>query len=124
MVSHPIWLGILVVVSASVLMVVRPLTVFGRKLSLKEAIAVCWVAFSVYMAAFVAYVGLKIPLGLSQDADAPAAGIAVCASLIAVFWLARLPTDWESAVAKSLCTLFTFTIAVVGITLFITNGRH
>ena len=33
---------------ASVLMVLRPIPVFGRKLSLKEALEVCWVAWFVY----------------------------------------------------------------------------
>jgi hypothetical protein len=124
MVSDPVWLGTLAVVGASVLMVLRPLTFFGRKLSLKEVIEVCWVAWSVYMGAFVAYIGLKIPLGLSRNAHAPAVGVAVCISLIAVFCLARIPTNWESAVTKSIFGLLTFTLAVVGTTLFLSHTRH
>jgi hypothetical protein len=97
MTSEPVWLGTLAVVGASVLMVLRPLKIFGRKLSLKEALEVCWVAWFIYMGAFVAYIGLKIPFSLSREAQAPAVGIAVCISLIAVFWLARVPTNWERA---------------------------
>ena len=44
MVSDPAWLGILAVVCASALMVLRPVWFFGRKLSLEEALSVCWVA--------------------------------------------------------------------------------
>ena len=90
MVSDPVWLGTLAVVGASVLMVLRPLRFSGRKLSLKEALEVCWVAWFVYMGAFVAYIGLKIPLGLSRAAHTPAIGVAVCTSLITVFCLARV----------------------------------
>ena len=64
MVSDPAWLGILAVVCASALMVLRPVWFFGRKLSLEEALSVCWVAWSIYMGAFVVYIGLKLPLGL------------------------------------------------------------
>lgn len=124
MLIEPVWLGTLAVVSASALMVLRPLIFFGRKLSLKEALEVCWVAWFVYMGAFVAYIGLKIPLGLSRDAHAPAVGVAVCLSVVAVFCLARVPTNWESAVTKSLVGLLTFTLAVVGITLFLSHARH
>ena len=124
MVSDPVWLGTLAVVGASVLMVLRPIPVFGRKLSLKEALEVCWVAWFVYMGAFVAYIGLKIPLGLSREAHAPAVGVAVCISLIAVFWLARVHTNWERAVTKSIFGLLTFTLGVVGATLLLANARH
>ena len=124
MVSDPAWLGILAVVGASVLMVLCPLPIFGRKLSLKEALEVCWVACFIYMGAFVAYIGLKIPLGLSRDAHAPAVGVAVCISLITVFWLARVPTNWERMATKSLLGLLTFTLVVVGTTLLISNARH
>jgi hypothetical protein len=124
MVSDPIWLGTVAVVGASVLMVLRPLPVFGRKLSLKEALEVCWVAWFVYMGALVAYIGLRIPLGLSRDAHAPAVGVAVCVSLITVFWLARQHTSWERAVTKSLVGLLTFTLIVVSITLLLANARH
>ncbi|SDH93702.1 MULTISPECIES: hypothetical protein [Bradyrhizobium] len=124
MVSDPVWLGTLAVVGVSVLMVVRPLPVFGRKLSLKEALEVCWVAWFVYMGAFVAYIGLKIPLALSRDAHAPAVGVAVCISLITVFWLARVQTNWERTLTRSLLGFFAFTIVVVSITLLLTNARH
>ena len=63
MVSDPAWLGILAVVCASALMVLRPVWFFGRKLSLEEALSVCWVAWSIYMGAFVVYIGLKLPIG-------------------------------------------------------------
>jgi len=124
MVIDPIWLGTFAVAGASVLMVLRPLPVFGRKLSLKEALEVCWVAWFVYMGAVVAYVGLKIPLGLSRDAHAPAVGVAVCISLIAVFWLARVQTNWERAVKKSLFGLLIFILVVAGTTLFLSNARR
>ena len=81
-------------------------------------------AWFVYMGAFVAYIGLKIPLGLSRDAHAPAVGVAVCISLIAVFWLARVHTNWERAVTKSIFSLLTFTLGVVGATLLLANARH
>lgn len=123
MVIDPIWFGNLAVVVATVLMVLRPLPVFGRKLSFKEALEVCWVAWSVYMGAFVTYIGLKIPLGLSRDAHAPAVGIAFCISLIAVIWLARKHTNWERAVAKSLFGLLTFTL-VVSTTVLLANAHH
>ena len=57
-------------------------------------------------------------LGLSRDANAPAVGVAVCISLIAVLCLARIPTDWKSAVTKSIFGLFTLTLGVVGAVYF------
>jgi hypothetical protein len=102
MVIDPVWLGTLAVVGASVLMVLHPLPVFGRKLSLKEALEVCWLARFVYMGALVAYIGLIIPFGLSRDANAPAVAVAVCISLIAIFWSARGHANWERAMTKSL----------------------
>jgi hypothetical protein len=105
-------------------MVLRPLPVFGRKLSLKEALEVCWVAWFVYMGALVAYIGLKIPLGLSRDAHAPAVAVAVCISLIAIFWSGHGHANWERAMTKSLFGFPTFTLVVVGITLLLSNPRH
>jgi hypothetical protein len=123
--SDPLWLGSLAVLGVSIFMVLRSRRFFGRKLSLEEALSVCWVAWSIYIGAYVAYLGLKLPLGLSRNANAPAVGVAVCISLIAVFCLARVPTNWESAVTKSLFGLFTFTLAVVGTTLILSlNARH
>jgi len=78
MVSDPAWLGILAVVCASALMVLRPVWFFGRKLSLEEALSVCWVAWSIYMGAFVVYIGLKLALGLSCGAHVSAVCVAVC----------------------------------------------
>ena len=83
------WLGCFAVVGASAFMVLRPAWFFGRKLSLEEALSVCWVGWSIYMGAFVIYIGL-IPLGLSRDAHAPAVCVAVCFSVLAVLVLARL----------------------------------
>ena len=90
MVSDPAWLGILAVVCASALMVLRR--------------------------AFVVYIGLKLPLGLSRDAHVPAVCVAVCISLIAILGLARVPTDWRSAVTKSIFGLFGLTLVVVPLT--------
>jgi hypothetical protein len=117
-------LGTLIVVGVSVLMALRPLPVFGRKLSLKEILEVCWVAWLVFMGTFVAYIGLKIPLGLSRDAHVPAVGVAVCTSLIAIFLLARVHTSWERAVTKSLFGFLIFTIVVVVITLLLSHARN
>lgn len=110
----PIWLGIIAVVGASVFIVLRPKRFFGRKLSLEEALSVCWVAWSIYMAAYVVHIGLKLPLGLRRAANAPAAGIAVCISVVAILWLARRITDWRGAVANSIFGLFTLALVVVG----------
>lgn len=116
--SEPLVLGALAVLGASAFIVLSPGRFFGRKLSLEEVLSVCWVAWSIYMGAFVVYVGLKIPLGLSRAADAPAVGMAVCISIIAVLCLARIPTDWGSAVTKSILGLFTLVIGVVGANYF------
>jgi hypothetical protein len=107
-------LGSLAVLGASAFIVLSPIRFFGRKLSLEEALSVCWVAWSIYMGSFVVYTGLKLPLGLSREADAPAVGVAVSISIIGVLWLARIPTDWKNAVTKSLLGLFTLIIGVVG----------
>ncbi|MCA6117746.1 hypothetical protein J6524_23140 [Bradyrhizobium sp. WSM 1738] len=122
--GDPIWLGCFVVLGASAFMVLRPVWFFGRKLSLEEALSVCWVTWSIYMGAFVIYIGLKLPLGLSRDAHAPAVGMAVCASLIAILWLARVTTDWRSAVTRSIFGLFILTLIVVPITASLALSRH
>ncbi|MCL2716391.1 MAG: hypothetical protein FWD68_17950 [Alphaproteobacteria bacterium] len=119
----PVWLGSLAVLGASVVMVLRPMRFFGRKLSLEEALSVCWVAWSIYMGAFVIYVGLKLPLGLSRNAHAPAVGLAVCISVPVVLWLARVVTDWRSAVTKSLFGLFILALVVVSLTLPLVHSR-
>jgi hypothetical protein len=119
-----LWLGTLIVVGASVLMALRPLPVFGRKLSFKETLEVCWVAWFVFMGTFVAYIGLKIPLGLSWDAHAPAVAVAVCTSLVAIIWLARVHPNWERAVTKSLFGFLIFTVVVVAITWHLSLARH
>jgi glucose uptake protein GlcU len=107
-------LGSFAVLGASVFVVLRPIRFFGRKLSLEEALSLCWVAWSIYMGVFMIYLGLKLPLGLSRNAHAPAVGVAVCTSLIAVFCLARVPTNWKTAVAKSIFGLLTLILVVVG----------
>jgi hypothetical protein len=117
-VIDPLWLGSFAVLAASAFVVLRPIRFFGRKLSLEEALSVCWVAWSIYMGVFMIYLGLKLPLGLSRNAHAPAVGVAVCTSLIAVFCLARAPTDWKTAVAKSIFGLLTLTLVVVGVIYF------
>jgi len=83
-------------------------------LSYEEALSVCWVAWSIYMGVFVIYIGLKLPMGLSRAANAPAAGTAACMSVITVLCLARIQADWKSAVTKSIFGLFTLTLGVVG----------
>ncbi|QWG11987.1 hypothetical protein KMZ29_19975 [Bradyrhizobium sediminis] len=113
-VSEPLALGSLVVLGAPLLIALSPVRLFGRKLSLEEVISVCWVAWSIYMGAFVVYIGLKLPLGFSRAANAPAVGMAVCIAVIAVLYLARIPTDWRSAVTKSILGLFTLILGVVG----------
>ena len=112
----PAWLGALAVVGASVFMVLHPVRFFGRNLSLEEALSACWVAWSIYMGLFVVYIGLKLPLGLSRDAHAPAVGVAVCLSLPVFLWLARTVTDWKSAVTRSIRGLLTLTLVVVSLT--------
>jgi hypothetical protein len=117
-VSEPLVLGSLAVLGASVFIVLSPVRFFGRKLSLEEVLSVCWVAWSIYMGGFVVYIGLKLPLGLSRAANAPAVGMAVCISVISILCLARIPTDWRSAVTKSIFGLFTLTFGVVGVIYF------
>jgi len=117
-VSDPIALGCFAVLGASVLMVLSPAPFFGRGLSYEEAFSVCWVAWSIYMGVIVIYIGLKLPLGLSRAANAPAAATAVCMSVIAVLCFARIRADWKSAVTKSIVGLFTLTLGVVGAVCF------
>src|SRR3954447_15619772 len=114
--SDTAWLGCLAVLGASAFMVLRPVWFFGRKLSLEEALSVCWVGWSIYMGAFVIYIGIKLPLGLSVDAQEPAVCVAVCLSLLALLWLARVTTDWKSAVTRSIFGLFGLTLVVVPLT--------
>jgi hypothetical protein len=78
----PAWWGCIAVLGVAIFVVLRPTPFFGRKLSLEEALSVCWVAWSIYMGAFVIYIGLKLPLGLSRNAHAPAVATAVCSSLL------------------------------------------
>ncbi len=120
----PAWWGCIAVLGVAIFVVLRPIRFFGRKLSLEEALSVCWVAWSIYMGAFVIYIGLKLPLGLSRNARAPAVAIAVCSSLLAVFWLARVVTDWKSAVTKSIFGLFLLTLVVVSLTLDLALSRN
>jgi hypothetical protein len=120
-ISEPIFLGTFAVLGASVLVVLSPVQFFGRRLSFEEASSVCWVAWSIYMGVFVIYTGLKLPLGLSPSANAPAAGTAVCVSVIAVLYLARIRADWQSAVTKSIFGLFSLIIGVAGAVLILTN---
>jgi hypothetical protein len=107
-------LGSFAVLGASVLIVLRPAQFFGRQLSFEEASSVCWVAWSIYMGVFVIFMGLKRPLGLSVSANAPAAGTAVCISVMAILCLARIRADWQSAVTKSIFGLFGLTLGVAG----------
>jgi hypothetical protein len=114
---NPFWLGFIVVLGASLFMAFGARRLFNVGLTLEEALSANWVALSIYLAVLVVYVGLKIPFGLSRDTHAPAAELAVCASLIASIYLIRLRTDWKSAVTKSLIGLLTLTLAVAGATL-------
>jgi hypothetical protein len=114
--SEIAWLGCFVVLSASAFMVLRPKWFFGRKLLLEEALSFCWVQWSIYMGAFVIYIGLTLPLGISRDAHGPAVGIAVCSSIVAGLCLARVTSDWKSAVSKSIFGLFGLILVVVPLT--------
>jgi hypothetical protein len=120
----PVWSGSLTVLAASTFIVLRPVRFFGRKLTLDEALCVCWVAWSIYMGVFVLYIGLKLPLGLSRNAHAPAVGVAVCISLMAILYLARITTDWPSLIGKSIFGLFGLTLVVVSVTLGLTLFRN
>ena len=106
------------------LMALRPLPVFGHRLSLKETLEVCWVAWFIFMGTYVAYIGLKIPFGLSRDAHAPAVWVSVCTSLVAIVWLARIQPNWERAVTRSLIGLLVFTLVVVSITWYLAMARQ
>jgi hypothetical protein len=108
----PGWLGFFAVLGTSIFVVLRPLRFFSRNLSLEEAFSVCWVALAIYMGTFAAYVGLILPLGLSRDARIWAVGIAVCISLSAILYLARVCNDWQRAVTRSIFGLFYFIFVV------------
>jgi hypothetical protein len=114
----PIWWGSIAVLVVSALMVLRPMPFFSRKLSLEEALSVCWVAWAVYMAAFVVYIGLKPLLGLSRNTHAAAVGLATFLSVGVILLLARATTDWRRAVTKSIFGLMTLTLVVAGAVLF------
>jgi hypothetical protein len=110
----PLWLGCLAVLAASIFMALRSMWFFKRKLSLEEALSVCWVAWTIYMGAFVIYIGLKLPLGLSRSAHAPCyrgsrLHIDNCNAL-----LGTASVDWKNAVPNSILALFTLTLGVVG----------
>jgi len=118
-----IWLGMLIAVGVPLLMALLPLRVFGRPLSLKETLEVCWVAWFLFMGTYVAYVGLKIPLGLSRDGHAPAVWVSTCTSLVAIIWLARIQPNWERAVTRSIIGFLVFTLVVVSITWYLALAR-
>jgi hypothetical protein len=120
----PGWFGALAVMSASAIMVSRPSRFFGRKLSLEEALSVCWVAWSIYMGMFVIYIGLKLSLGLSRNANVPAVVVAACLSVPVVLWLARIVTDWRSAVTRSIFGLLSLTLVMASLTLVLVNSRN
>jgi hypothetical protein len=111
--SDPAWLGLFAVLGASAFMVLRPAWFFSRKLSWEEALTVCWVAYSLYMGAFLIYIGLKLPLGLSRDAHGPAVVVAACSSIVAILVMARVTNDWKSVGTKSLFGLFILVLVVV-----------
>ena len=97
-----IMLGALAVLAASVLITLKPAPIFGRALSLNEAISVCWVAYSIYIGGVALYYALKLPLGLSRGTNAPATAMAVCVSISAILYLGRVHADWNSMVTRSI----------------------
>lgn len=111
------------VLAASAFMVSRAQWFFGRKLSLEEAVSIGWVAWSIFMAGFVVYIGLKLPLGLTREADALAIGVSGCSSLVAMLWLARVVTDWGRSVKISIFALFLLTLVVVSLTLDLSRSQ-
>ncbi len=98
-------LGALAVITASVMITRKPARIFGRTLSVNEAISVCWVAYSIFIGAVALYYAVRLPLGLSRAANAPATAMAVCASISAIVVLGRLRADWNSMVTGSLLGL-------------------
>jgi hypothetical protein len=112
------------VLAASTFMALRLLWFFGRQLALEEALSVGWVAWSISMAAFLVYIGLKLPLGLTHEADAPAVCIAVCTSLLAILWLARVVTDWRRAVTGPIFGLLLLTLVVVSLMLDLSLSQN
>jgi hypothetical protein len=97
--------GALAVITASVMMTRRPARIFGRALSVNEAISICWVAYSIFIGGVALYYAAKLPLGLSRATNAPATAIAVCASISAIVYLGRVRADWNSMVTGSLVGL-------------------
>jgi uncharacterized protein with PQ loop repeat len=95
-------LGALAVITASVMITRRPARIFGRALSVSEAIAVCWLAYSIFIGAVALYYAVKLPLGLSRATNAPAAAIAVGASISAIVYLGRVHADWNSMASRVL----------------------
>jgi hypothetical protein len=100
-----IMLGALAVIAASVLIVCRPARIFGRALSVSEAISVCWVAYAIFIGAVALYYAVKLPLGLSRAGNAPATALAVCVSMAVIVYLGRVHADWNSMVTRSLLAL-------------------
>jgi hypothetical protein len=122
--SDPAWLGCFAVLGASLFMVLRPAWFFSRKLSFEEAFTVCWVAWTLYMGAFLIYIGLKLPLGLSREAHGPAVAVAACFSIVAILWLAKVTSDWMSAGTKSFFGLFILVLIVVPFTTVLALSRN
>jgi hypothetical protein len=100
-----IMLGTLAVIVASVLIVCRPARIFGRALSVSEAISVCWVAYAIFIGAMALYYAVKLPLGLSRTGNAPATALAVCVSMAVIVYLGSVHADWNSMVTRSLLAL-------------------
>jgi hypothetical protein len=98
-----ITLGLFAAIAASLIMIMRnPARIFGRALSLNEALCVCWVAYSIFMGVVALYFGLKLPLGLPLATNAPATAIAVCVSIEGILHLGRVRADWNAMVTRSL----------------------
>jgi len=113
--SDTVWLGCFAVLGASAFMVLRPKWFFGRRLSLEEALSVCWVAWSICMGAFVIYIGLKLHW-VFRAMRIPRRSALRLFIHSAILWLARVTTDWKSAVTKSIFGLFGLTLVVVPFT--------
>jgi len=115
-------LGIFAVIVAALIMIMRnPAPIFGRTLSLNEALCVCWVAYSIFMGVVALYLGLKLPLSLPPATNAPATAIAVYASIEGIRYLGRSRADWNDVVTKSLFVLFTLVGAVAAFALVWVN---
>lgn len=94
--------GALAVLAASVTIACKSARIFGRALSLNEAMSVCWVAYSVFIGVVAFYYALKLLLGLPRETNAPATAIAICASISAILYLGRVQADWNSMVTRSI----------------------